>query len=1652
MHEQGKQEMLDQILKYVFEHLPKDQAVLLGRFVETFFATVALEDLQTHRPEDLYGAALSFWHLISERKPKETLIRVYNPDYESDGWQSTHTVIEIMHEDMPFLVDSVLMEINRLGYTTHLVIHYGCFKVLRDAQGKIKEIYSNEVPTQPPLIEEAPILVEINRQTDPEKLKEIEHNLIKVLSDVRASVEDWESMLVCLNESIAEFTHYHRFIDKDELNESIDFLRWIGDHHFTFLGSRDYLLLEKNNELSLQIVPNSGLGLLRDSTDEIAPRSLSQLSDEARDIILSTAHPILVTKTSKRSTVHRPVLFDDLEIKKFDQSGKVIGARRFIGTFTSAAYNKSIKDIPFIRRRTKNVMEKTALPLHSHAGKVVWNILETFPRDDLFQATEKELLDIVMGIYYLQERRRISFFARKDIFGRFISCLVYVPKDIFNTELRIEIQKVLAKEFESMDEISFSTNISDSVLARLHFIIRIDPAQPKEYDLKSIQAQLVAVTHTWHDELLVYFVEQFGEEKGVSLSNRYLNAFPASYRADVLPRMAVFDVKHLENLSDSRTIELNLYQPYETNALRLKVYKLGEPLALSDVMPILEHLGLRVINEHPYSLVFQDGKRASVSEFGLQYIADEYIELERVKHHFQEAFLHICLGEAENDGFNRLILAAELNWREVSVLRAYAKYFKQIGFPLSQAYIEKALYKNPHITQKLIQLFILLFDDELHAREKENRIEERVQALHKSILEDVEKVVSLDEDRIIRHYVGSILATLRTNYFQRDEHNQPKPCIAFKLDSTQIPGIPFPAPKFEIFVCSPRVEAVHLRAGKVARGGVRWSDRPEDFRTEILGLMKAQQVKNAVIVPTGAKGGFIPKRLPQEGSREAILKEAIACYEIFVRALLDLTDNVLNGTVVKPDKVVCRDKEDDYYLVVAADKGTATFSDIANRIAGEYQFWLGDAFASGGSAGYDHKKMGITAKGGWESVKRHFRERGINTQTTDFTVVGIGDMSGDVFGNGMLLSEHIKLIAAFNHLHIFIDPNPNPKESFVERKRLFELPSSNWTDYQAHLISKGGGIFSRSLKSIKLSPEMKKVFAIEADVLEPNQLIHAILKAPFDLLWNGGIGTFVKAEKETQVEVGDKTNDAIRVNATELRCKVIGEGGNLGMTQAARVEYATLGGQVYTDFIDNSAGVDCSDHEVNIKILLNQVLQNGDMTLKQRNQLLAEMTSEISQLVIQHNYAQTQAISFSMYHAVNHLELHARYIEYLEEQSKLDREKEYLPDSQMLAELKLKKRGLNKPQIAVLLAHSKILLKEQILQSQVVHDHCTHSFLRLAFPKILGEKYAHQMQTHSLSHEIIATQLANVMINEMGFTFVFRLQDETSASVSDIVSAYLIVRGIFEEQAYFETLSQLDNLIDPELQANLMLQVVRLFRRSTRWFLKNHLLTLDIADNIKQFKEGVKLLSDQIVTLLVGENKKNFERLEKEYREQKLPEDIAKKFATLRILLSSLDIIEAANTHQFSIDCVAKLYFTVGDLLDLGWVRLQITAQNAEDHWDALSREAMRDDLDYQQRSLAIGILTHQKEANTIEEKVTNWLKQYDGFIQRWNKILTQLKASNARSFTMYFVLIKDLFSLTHNTLHPVLSLNPKEASHSMSLKKLPNGRQLHRLGKGKIG
>lgn len=1594
-------ELVRKLKEQASRRLSDDQAKSIDPFLERYYHRVPEEDLQDTELLDLYGAAVAHWDLARQRQPGQPTIHVYNPNFEEHGWQSTHTIVEIITDDLPFLVDSVSIALNQRGLTIHLTIH-PVVRSFRNKKGHLEKVV-------PPHSEESGGLTEsfmqfqVDRQTESATLQEIEQGVRGVLEDVRLAYVDWAAMREHTLQAIEQIERARTHYEEDDVDEAAAFCRWIEDNNFTFLGTVEFDRATSEDAVSLEAVKGSALGILRPAEQD-NPEKLEILPTSSPGY-LGVSDLLVVTKANARSTVHRAAYLDYIGIKRFNAAGEVDGEYCLVGLFTSAAYNGHTRDIPLLRSKTRRLLERSGLPVNGHAAKALQNIVENYPRDGLFQITDDELKETANGILALQERQRIRLFARRDRFGRFYSCLVYVPRERFNSDLRQRIQRILLDAYGG-HSIEFNVQFSASVLARIHFVVDTDPDFTPELKTRDIEKLVAETARSWTDNLRETLVEQYGEEQGNRYFHQYGNSFPVGYQEDYSARRAAFDIRRMDETVVSQELGILFYRPLGVTdgSVRLKLFSTGTPIPLSEVLPMMENMGLRAISERPYRIQPADRDPLWIHEFTLITDQSNEIDADAIKPEFESAFARVWSGNVEDDGFNQLVVVAGLTWRDAVVLRAYYKFLRQIHIRFSQDYVIRTLAGNPRMASRLVRYFHARFNPDLSG-DRENQVDE----IRLELEGGMERVVNLDEDRILRGFLNAIDSTLRTNFFQATETGSPKEYVSLKFDPRRILWMPEPRPMFEIFVYSPRVEAVHLRGGKVARGGLRWSDRPEDFRTEVLGLVKAQMVKNAVIVPVGSKGGFVVKRMP-EGDRDTRQREVIECYKTFIRGMLDITDNLKASDVLHPERVVRYD-EDDPYLVVAADKGTATFSDIANSVSEEYGFWLGDAFASGGSSGYDHKKMGITAKGAWESVKRHFRELGTDIQSEPFSVVGIGDMAGDVFGNGMLLSTQIRLIGAFNHLHIFLDPDPDPESSFKERERLFNLPRSSWEDYNLEIVSKGGGVFPRSAKQIKLTAEAQHALGIKVERLTPNELIHAMLKAPVDLLWNGGIGTYVKSSTETHDQVRDRANDPVRVNGADLRCKVVGEGGNLGMTQLGRIEYSRDGGLCYTDSIDNSAGVDCSDHEVNIKILLNSVVEAGDMTVKQRNQLLAEMTSEVSRLVLRDNYGQTQAISLAASHSSALFQQHVRLMKSLERDGKLDRALEFLPDDETIIERANEGKGLVRPELSVLLSYSKLTLYQDLLNSDVPEDEFLSEDLLRYFPPVLSERFSGPMAQHRLRRELISTHITNSMVNRVGPTFAFRLWELTGKDYPHVARAYTAVRDIFSMRSLWSEIESLDNKVADAAQKKMIGDAVGLVERGTIWLLRNRPSPLVIADTVRYFKAGVEELGNSYPRVLAASNRLTQKRRVRQLLAAGVPPPVANRIAGLVAMSSAFDIVDVATISNQPVPLVATVYYEIGDLLNLHWLRDKIAELPVRNHWHSMAKFSLRNDLHKHQRDLVAEILS-TSEGGRAKKRVKDWIQSSQDACGRFERLITDLRGSGAVDFAMLSVAVSEAQAL----------------------------------------
>lgn len=1572
--------------------------VPLDTFSREYFAQVDVEDLDERTPEDLLGALLSHWQFASQRQPGAPKVRVFSPSPGADGWGSRHTIVQVVNDDMPFLVDSVSLEIARQGLALHLIVH-PIFAVRRDEKGVLQSVAPRHAA--PELPRESWMYIEVDRIVEPERRAELARGIERVLADVRLAVTDWKPMVARLREVQDELA-VAPGLAAEEAQESRAFLDWLADEHFTLLGYRQHDLVEDGSDLALRPVAGSGLGVLREGHAE-ASASFAALPPAARALARSPSPPLVVTKANTRSTVHRDGYTDYVGIKRFDAQGRVVGEHRFVGLFTSAAYASRVTEVPLLRRKVAAVARRAGFSPDGHLAKALQHALETFPRDDLFQIDEDELYDTAVGTLALGERHRLRLFLWKDRFDRFVSCLLFVPRDVFSTQLRLKFQRILLQALNGT-HIDFDVLLSGTQLARIHFTVRVAPNPMPQVDRKDLERKLAAAARRWEDELRDALVEAEGEAAGLALDRSWSSAFPVAYRERVPVRAAVHDIRKMAALTPESPLGLALYWPLGAPEGRLgfKVYRVGAPVILSDSLPMLEHMGVRVLAEDNHRVEVAGREPVYLHDFALEARPNAEIEPQALAALFEDAFGRVFRGEVENDDFNRLVLLAGLAAEEVVVLRAYAKYLQQINFPQSQATISATLAAHPRIARMLVALFRLRFDPQAHdAAAAASQVNALEQAL--------DKVSNLSEDRVLRQLLALVQATLRTNHWRTGAGASGAPgprrsFLSFKFESGKIPGLPQPRPLYEIWVYSPRFEGIHLRGGKVARGGLRWSDRPDDFRTEVLGLMKAQMVKNTVIVPVGSKGGFVLKKAPPPSDREAWMKEGIACYQEYLRGLLDLTDNLVAGKLVPPPQVV-RIDGDDPYLVVAADKGTASFSDFANAVSAEYGHWLGDAFASGGSKGYDHKAMGITARGAWESVKRHFRELGVDTQATDFTVAGIGDMSGDVFGNGMLLSRHIRLVAAFDHRHIFIDPSPDAQRTFAERERLFKLPRSSWADYDAKLISEGGGIWARSEKSVPLSPQARAVLGTDAEQLTPAELVTAILKAPVDLLYNGGIGTYVKASGETHADVGDRANDAVRIDGAELRCKVVGEGGNLGFTQRGRIEAALAGVKLNTDAIDNSAGVDTSDHEVNIKILLGIAEADGELTPKQRDTLLPQMTDEVAALVLRDNYFQTQALSIGGRLAPRQLEEQARFIRFLEKIGELDRGIEFLPSEEGLAERKAKGLGLTNPERAVLLAYGKMWLNDALIASDLPEDPWIATALERYFPSQLKAKFAAVIPRHPLRREIIVTHVLNSMVNRVGPTFVHRLGEITGATPPQVVRAYLASREVFGLVPLWQQIEALDNVVPDEVQAEMVVTLRGLVTRATTWFLRSRRLFEPTEQQVSRFAPAVQALRTQLESATAGSPRAA------RWVQAGVPQALAAQVDGAEVLFYALDIAEIAEATRKPLELTAQVHAGVGARLGLERMRQQVELLPAENYWQGLAKLALTDDVADLQRSIAQQAMGH--EDGSAGAVLDRWEQGNRQALERAQRLLAELQdGGTTGDLAMLSVALRELRNL----------------------------------------
>lgn len=1595
-------------------------------FFRDYYQHLAEEDARSYPADMLTARAEVHRNVASVRKPGQASVSIVDEEDSS--------VVFVVTDDMPFLVDSVNAELVRQHAAIRMVVH-PLFVATRNRESaalvKVNKVPSHlgissgdtaAMPNLSHLIAqgenashmESWIAVEINRVSDEAKAALLE-GLQRVLNDVRAAVEDWPRMrqkALQIAESLDKVANPAQIA---ELRQAQDLLHWLDDGNFTFLGYREYDLVNVGGEDVLELREDSGLGLLRTAAD--SPH-IQHLTDTGRKKAREK-RALVITKANSRSTVHRSAYLDYIGVKSFDAAGNVNGERRFIGLFATSAYTGSVRNIPIVREKVDAVLGSAGFPPDSHSGKDLLGILETYPRDELFQIEVPDLAATALGIQKLQERRRTRLFLRPDIYGRFMSAVVYLPRDRYTTNVRLRIEQELRETFQAVS-IDYEARMTESALARLFFRIRLPKgADVSNVNTEELEKRLVRAARSWSEGIAEVLREGRDVAEAKELAAIWSEAFPASYRVDYEVEDALEDIARFEKYGATaeRTAGakqerpgVHVYLPEGAGATleedaRVKLYML-EPKSLSQILPFFHNLGLEVLDERPFEIETADRRDFFLYDLGLKYPAG--VDPVSTGHLLAESFSAAVTGAAESDAFDRLVLREGLQWRQITVLRAYARYMRQMGNANSFGFMADTLLANPEVTKGLSALFAARFDPSLN---EEERLEAQA-SVREELAAAIEKVATLDADRVLRTFVNLIESTLRTNFYQY------KPHLSFKLDPARIEGLPFPRPMFEIWVYAPRVEGVHLRFGKVARGGLRWSDRREDFRTEVLGLVKAQTVKNAVIVPTGAKGGFFAKQLPDPTvDRSAWMAEGIESYKTFIRGLLDLTDNLVTGSdgerLVPPSDVVRHD-DNDSYLVVAADKGTATFSDIANGLAKEYGFWLGDAFASGGSVGYDHKAMGITARGAWESVKRHFSELDLDTQTQPFTVVGVGDMSGDVFGNGMLLSRHIRLLAAFDHRHIFLDPNPDEETSFVERQRLFELPRSSWDDYNKSLISEGGGVFPRQAKSIPVSAQVRAALGlpVQTTELSPPELLRAILLAPADLLYNGGIGTYVKASTESNASVGDKANDAIRVDGKDLRVKVVGEGGNLGMTQRGRIEAALQGVILNTDAIDNSAGVDCSDHEVNIKIFVDRMVAAGKLSAEERAGFLSSMTDEVGRLVLEDNIDQNILLLNDRTRVAEWSPSYERLMDWLEKKADLNRELEALPTTEVLRERLQQGQGLTSPELSVLAAYAKIELTSALRDSDLADDPWFRKTLRAYFPEQLRERFDAELDTHPLRREIIATIVANDMINMGGITFAFRTMEETSASEVAVAKAFVALREVYELDVMVEDLNNLPASFPTEHWSTVHLDIRRLLDRAVRWLLGQGSVSRPIADVVDEFKPLLDPMRARLLDYLRGNDRDRVAGWLEKARDWELPEGLALRWAELFESFVLLDIAKIARVRKDPVEEIAAVYYTVFNRFHADSLLERISSLPRQDRWQALARAALRDDLYSTISDMTTAVLDATNSADSPEARLKEWEARNAEQLGRAKSMFDEVNALEADDMASLSVALRLLRSI----------------------------------------
>ena len=1584
-------EPLEQLSERIAERVAAERVPTVRAFAQAYTRRLSPGDLAGLTVDELLEQVLAVFELADGRRADEVAVRVFNPSLAEDGHQALGTVVDVATLDSPFLFDSVNEELEARELAIRRVIH-PVVGVVRGADGHIERI----VPVREAEVRESVMHFEVDRRLSKRDTADLQERITAILGDVHLVVRDFQPMRDRAGRMIEIAREGSVLYGADEVAETVAFLDWLLDLNFVFLGYREYDLVDLPGGRALVAAPGSGLGILSKSgwsayeepvlLDSIEPALRARI--EGGDLLI-------YSKTNRLSTVHRRARMDYIGVRRVSPDGRIVGEARMVGLFTSKAYMEPASKTPVLHRKLHQILDAEDLIEGSHDYKSVVSIFESFPKDELFAASVEELRTQVMGLLVLQEQQHVRLFVRRDLYGRSVSLLVALPRDRFNADVRRKLQDLFLARFAG-SSIDYHLSITESGLAQIHFTVHVAKGEIPDVAFDELERQVAEIARTWDDRLLAR-LEQLHGPLGRGLFERWAPRFPEYYKSSTGVDLAAEDIVRFEELEEGdEAFVVGLANETEEGETltRVRLYKLGGKIQLSDFVPILEALGLRVVEEWATHLVGVDDE-LFLHDFGVLGADGLPLDVAACGARISACISAVWRGECESDSLNRLVVSAGLDWRQVEILRAYRKYHHRVsaGFPVE--YKNDAFAAYPNVSAQLVQLFELRFVPSLE------RDPEAVESLRVKILADLDAVVSLEQDRILRNALGLVDATVRTNVYKPG-----RTALSFKFRSGLVPEMPKPTPLYEIFVYSPEMEAIHMRGGKVARGGIRWSERRQDYRTEVLGLMKAQMVKNAVIVPTGSKGGFVLKRAITDP--KALKEDVTRQYVTFMRGLLDLTDNLEGGSVVHPEHVVV-DDEDDTYLVVAADKGTATLSDTANAVAAEYGFWLGDAFASGGSAGYDHKALGITARGAWESVKRHFREIGTDVMTTPFTVVGIGDMSGDVFGNGMLLSDQICLVAAFDHRHVFVDPNPNPALGFAERTRLFGLPSSTWDDYDRSAISAGGGVWSRTAKHIPLSPEARLALGADGEFLTPDDLISAILRAPVDLLWNGGIGTYVKSARESHQDVGDRVNDGLRVDGAELRCRVVAEGGNLGFTQRGRIEYAQTGGRINADFVDNSAGVDCSDHEVNLKILMGTASRRGDLSLEQRNGLLHEVEQDVVEHVLYDNFLQAQILSQEAELSAGRMEVFEDLMQSLEGEDALDRELEALPNGEEMAERRRVGRGLARPELAVLLAYAKQSLANALLRSSLPDSQYLEQDLRGYFPPLIVERFGHLLPEHPLRRELIATIVANDVVNSQGITFVTRLVAETGAEASDVVRAYRIARDVTGAVQRWEAIEGLVGQLEPAVLDELLAGVDRLVELVSRWYLVNAPGQLGRAIDAAQ--GPFQLLAEVLPTVVSSQWRHDRERVAWQLMDRGVPEETAMRHAFQPALVHGPNVIAVSTQTGLPIDDVARAFFLIGEAVYVDWLESRLGGVVTSNRWHRWALQAVEDDLLLVRGQMAERVLSESPGA-PVEDAVAAFLDARAEAFSRLARFMRALAVEEVSDLAAVTVAVRQIRSL----------------------------------------